>query len=57
MPAAALSGTVIGIPVVNLLAFTRGSRETPDGRDLNRYFPGKANGTFADRISAQSLTR
>lgn len=48
---AALTGTVIGVPVVNFLAFTRGTRETPDRRDLNRYFPGKADGSFAARIA------
>jgi uncharacterized protein len=48
---AALTGTVIGVPVVNLLAFTRGTRETPDRRDLNRYFPGKPDGSFAARIA------
>lgn len=47
----ALHGTLIGVPVVNLLAFTRGARETPDRRDLNRYFPGKPDGSFADRIA------
>ncbi len=46
-----LRGTLIGVPVVNLLAFTRGARETPDRRDLNRYFPGKPDGSFADRIA------
>lgn len=48
---AQLRGTVIGVPVVNLLGFTRGSRETPDRRDLNRYFPGKPNGDFASRLA------
>lgn len=46
-----LRGTLIGVPVVNLLAFTRGARETPDRRDLNRYFPGRPDGSFADRIA------
>jgi len=39
------------LPVVNLLAFTRGARETPDRRDLNRYFPGRPDGSFADRVA------
>ena len=54
---AALSGTVIGVPVVNLLGFTRGTRETPDRRDLNRYFPGRPNGNFADRIAYQLFSQ
>lgn len=46
-----LSGTLIGVPIVNLMGFTRGSRYLPDRRDLNRYFPGKANGSSASRIA------
>ena len=52
-----LQGTLIGVPVVNLLAFTRGARETPDRRDLNRYFPGKPDGSFADRIANSLWTQ
>jgi predicted deacylase len=46
-----LRGTVIGVPIVNLLGFTHGSRYLPDRRDLNRYFPGNADGSSASRIA------
>ena len=46
-----LSGTIIGVPIVNLLGFTRGSRYLPDRRDLNRYFPGNSRGSSASRIA------
>lgn len=46
-----LKGTVIGVPIVNLLGFTRGSRYLPDRRDLNRYFPGNPYGSSASRIA------
>jgi len=46
-----LSGTVIGVPIVNLLGFLRASRYLPDRRDLNRYFPGNARGSAASRIA------
>jgi predicted deacylase len=46
-----LSGNLIGIPIVNLQGFQRGSRYLPDRRDLNRYFPGEANGSLASRIA------
>ena len=36
-----LSGAVVGVPIVNLDGFRRGTRYLPDRRDLNRYFPGK----------------
>jgi predicted deacylase len=46
-----LSGTVIGVPIVNLQGFRRTSRYLEDRRDLNRYFPGHANGSSAARIA------
>lgn len=46
-----LTGTVIGVPVVNLMGFRRNSRYLPDRRDLNRYFPGNTKGSSASRIA------
>jgi predicted deacylase len=46
-----MSGAVIGIPIVNVQGFRRGSRYLPDRRDLNRYFPGNPNGSAAARIA------
>lgn len=46
-----LSGTVIAVPIVNLLGFSRGSRYLPDRRDLNRFFPGSPYGSSASRIA------
>jgi predicted deacylase len=48
---ARLIGAVIGIPIVNVDGFRRGSRYLPDRRDLNRYFPGRRNGSSASRIA------
>jgi uncharacterized protein len=48
---AQLSGVVIGVPIVNLDGFRRGSRYLPDRRDLNRYFPGRAQGSAASRLA------
>ena len=48
---AKLSGRVVGVPIVNLSGFQQGSRYLPDRRDLNRYFPGRPDGTLADRIA------
>lgn len=47
-----LHGMIVGVPIVNLLGFTRNSRYLPDRRDLNRYFPGNAHGSVASRIAA-----
>ncbi len=46
-----LSGTVIGVPIVNLQGFHRNSRYLPDRRDLNRFFPGNPTGSAASRIA------
>ncbi|NIP30209.1 MAG: succinylglutamate desuccinylase [Candidatus Dadabacteria bacterium] len=44
-------GTVLVIPVVNVYGFINNSRTMPDGRDLNRSFPGSKNGSLAARIA------
>ncbi len=46
-----LSGSVIGVPIVNLQGFRRNSRYLPDRRDLNRHFPGHPEGSSAARIA------
>lgn len=46
-----LAGQIIGVPIVNIQGFQRGSRYLPDRRDLNRYFPGDPNGSMASRIA------
>jgi predicted deacylase len=46
-----LSGTVIGVPIVNLQGFQRNSRYLTDRRDLNRFFPGNPQGNTASRIA------
>lgn len=48
---AKVSGSVIGVPIVNQLGFRRNSRYLPDRRDLNRYFPGRPTGSSASRIA------
>ena len=53
---AKLAGTVIGVPIVDLLGFKRGSRYLPDRRDLNRYFPGNSRGSSASRIAHSFFT-
>lgn len=46
-----LTGAVIGVPIVNLQGFRRGSRYLTDRRDLNRYFPGNPDGSSGARIA------
>lgn len=44
-------GTLLVVPVANLLAFERGSRYSPDRRDLNRCFPGRSQGSPSARLA------
>lgn len=46
-----LKGTVIIMPLVNIYGFLSNSRTFPDGRDLNRSFPGSKKGSLAGRIA------
>lgn len=45
------AGMVICIPVVNIFGFLNQSRQFPDGRDLNRVFPGSSRGSLASRFA------
>lgn len=44
-------GTIICIPVINIFGFINMKREFPDGRDLNRVFPGSDDGSLASRVA------
>ena len=46
-----MAGTLIAVPVVNELGFMAGNRYLPDGRDLNRSFPGSPRGSLAGRLA------
>jgi predicted deacylase len=48
-------GTIICIPVINVYGFVNKSREFPDGRDLNRVFPGSKSGSLASRFAFHIL--
>lgn len=49
------TGTIICIPIVNMFGFVNKSREFPDGRDLNRVFPGSKTGSLASRFAFHIL--
>ena len=44
-------GTIICIPLLNVFGFINQTREFPDGRDLNRVFPGSKDGSLASRFA------
>ncbi len=49
-------GSVIAIPLLNIYGFINYSRDVPDGKDVNRSFPGSLDGSLAARV-ARSLTK
>lgn len=48
-----IAGTIIAIPIMNIFGFLNNQREFPDGRDLNRVFPGSKSGALASRFAYQ----
>ena len=54
---AKLTGTVVGVPIVNLDGFRRNSRYLTDRRDLNRFFPGNPRGSSASRIAYEFFNK
>ncbi|HMR43605.1 MAG TPA: succinylglutamate desuccinylase/aspartoacylase family protein [Saprospiraceae bacterium] len=44
-------GNVIAIPVLNIFGFINFSRDVPDGKDVNRSFPGESSGSLASRVA------
>lgn len=46
-----LRGTLIAVPIVNVFGFNAKQRYLPDRRDLNRCFPGAADGSLASQLA------
>lgn len=44
-------GTVLCMPITNIYGFLNFSREVPDGKDVNRSFPGSKSGSLASRVA------
>lgn len=51
-----IRGTLLAIPIVNVYGFLNNSRYLPDGRDLNRSFPGSARGSLTGRVAQTFFT-
>lgn len=45
------AGTVIVAPLINVFGFIHFSRDVPDGKDINRSFPGTSGGSLASRLA------
>jgi predicted deacylase len=44
-------GTVVCMPIINVYGFLNYSRDVPDGKDVNRSFPGTRSGSLASRVA------
>lgn len=44
-------GAVIAVPILNIFGFIHFSRDVPDGKDVNRSFPGTKKGSMASRMA------
>ncbi len=44
-------GSVIAVPILNVYGFINFTREVPDGKDINRSFPGNSRGSLASRLA------
>ena len=51
-----LKGTVICVPILNIFGFLHFSRDVPDGKDVNRSFPGTKIGSLASRVAHKLMT-
>ena len=49
-------GTIIAMPIVNVYGFILNERGVPDGKDINRSFPGVKGGSLA-RLLAYTLMK
>lgn len=50
-------GTVIAIPLVNIYGFIQKQRDLPDGKDINRSFPGSKSGSLARLVANTLMTK
>lgn len=51
-----IAGSIICVPVVNVMAFLNMDRKFADGRDLNRCFPGSSKGSLGARLANSIAT-
>ena len=54
---AAIKGTIVGVPVVNIPSLLRKQRRFIDGNDLNHIMPGKPNGNVSEVYAWRLIDR
>ena len=48
-----IRGSIVVVPILNVFGFIHFSRDVPDGKDINRSFPGHRKGSLAGRVAFQ----
>ena len=54
---AELRGTIIGVPVANVISFLRKQRRFNDGKDLNHIMPGREDGNVSEVYAHRLFSR
>lgn len=44
-------GSIVAVPIINVYGFINFSRDVPDGKDVNRSFPGNTEGSLASLVA------
>lgn len=45
------AGTIVAVPLMNVYGFIQNVRGVPDGKDINRSFPGNKSGSLANLVA------
>ncbi|MGB0177737.1 MAG: succinylglutamate desuccinylase/aspartoacylase family protein [Owenweeksia sp.] len=52
-----LKGSIVAMPIINVYGFINFSRDVPDGKDVNRSFPGNEDGSLASMVAHTMTTK
>ncbi|MEQ9262703.1 MAG: succinylglutamate desuccinylase/aspartoacylase family protein [Owenweeksia sp.] len=52
-----LKGSIVAMPIINVYGFINFSRDVPDGKDVNRSFPGHEDGSLASMVAHTMTTK
>ena len=57
LPAKIRCGSIIAMPIINVYGFINFARYVPDGKDINRSFPGREDGSLASMVAHLMTTK
>lgn len=50
-------GSIVAMPIINVYGFINFARYVPDGKDINRSFPGREDGSLASMVAHLMTTK